>query len=105
MANKDEILQLIKKSVSSTAPEAKLILYGSYARGDYNEDSDIDLLILIDVDTITNEIREKVTYPLYDIQFDKGILISPKMFTLTNWQTKQNITPFYYNVTKEGIML
>ena len=53
MKDKDYILQLVKKSVSKTDPKAVLILYGSYARGDYRDDSDLDLLVLIDKDKIT----------------------------------------------------
>ena len=69
MVDRDQILQLIKNSVKTTAPDATLILYGSYARGDYREDSDIDLLILINKDKITHADKDKVTYPLYDIEF------------------------------------
>lgn len=50
MKDKDHILGLIKKSVLATDPNATVILYGSYARGDYREDSDIDLLILLNKD-------------------------------------------------------
>ena len=105
MVDKDQILQLIKESVKLTAPTATLILYGSYARGDYDEASDIDLLILLNQEHVTRDDRVKIMDPLLDIQFEKGILISPKVFSRTNWETKQRITPFYYNVTKEGIVL
>lgn len=105
MINKDHILQLIKNSVSSTDPDATLILYGSYARGDYNEESDIDLLILIDKDKVTRDDKIKIAYPLYSIQFETGIQISPLVFTKKFWATDRLVTPFYENVTKEGIVL
>jgi predicted nucleotidyltransferase len=38
----------IKESVKSTMPDAELILYGYYARGDNKPDSDIDLLMLVE---------------------------------------------------------
>ena len=53
MKDKDYILQLIKTSISNTEPNAILILYGSYARGDYREDSDLDILVLVDKDKIS----------------------------------------------------
>lgn len=55
MTDKERILLRIKNSVKETVPNAVVILYGSYARGDYKHDSDIDLLILVDNEKITFE--------------------------------------------------
>ncbi len=41
MIDKLAIIKQIKSAVSQTAPNATLILYGSYARGDYNDNSDL----------------------------------------------------------------
>ena len=81
-----------------------MILYGSYARGDYRKDSDIDLLILINKDKITHADKDKVTYPLYDIEFKTGIIISPMVYTKEGWATHR-VTPFYENVNHEGKIL
>ena len=62
MDNNTDILKRIKNSVSSTAPNAILIVYGSYARGDFRPDSDIDLLILLDKEKISYE--EKISIKL-----------------------------------------
>ena len=105
MIDKNAILQSIKNSVMATDPDATVILYGSYARGDYNEDSDIDLLILIDKDKVTWEDRKRISYPLYDIQFQKGILISPMLLTKKYWTVDRVVTPFYENVNSEGVIL
>ena len=105
MKNKNYILQLIKKSVSITEPNAILILYGSYARGDYNDDSDLDLLVLVDKDKITRHDQKRIKYPLYDIEFETGTIISPLIFSKKVWELKHRITPFYENVTREGKIL
>lgn len=39
-----EVLEQIKKAISSIAPTAKTILFGSEARGDARPDSDIDFI-------------------------------------------------------------
>ena len=39
------IEQIVNTIVSTVSPD-KIILFGSYARGDYNKNSDIDILIL-----------------------------------------------------------
>ena len=105
MKDKNFILKLIKKSVKITEPNAILILYGSYARGDYNEDSDLDLLVLIDKDEITRSDQKRIKYPLYDIEFDTGTIISALIFTKKDWEMNHMITPFYENVVREGRIL
>ena len=105
MKDKSHILQLIKKSVSSTEPNAILILYGSYARGDFRDDSDLDLLVLIDKEIITRIDQKRIKYPLYDIEFDTGTIISALIFSKKDWEMNHMITPFYENVTREGKIL
>lgn len=105
MAAAKEILMRIKRSVLTTDPDATIILYGSYARGDYKDDSDLDLIILIDKDKVDRDDEIRIKYPLYDIEFDTGQIISPFVLSRTKWETQHRITPFYENVAKEGIRL
>lgn len=102
--SKEQILQQIKASVSASMPEATVILYGSYARGDYNEESDIDLLILVDKEKITRADEHRITDPLYDIELNSGIIISPMVYAKADW-TNHRVTPFYENVNREGLPL
>ena len=89
----------------STVPNAKLVLYGSYARGTNTNASDVDLLILVDKDKITWPEEKRITYPLYDIEFETGTRISPLVLPIKDWESKHRITPFYKNVVREGIVL
>ena len=102
MSDTAQILQQIKRSVQATDPGATLILYGSYARGDYRPDSDIDVLVLIDKDKVTYEDQKRIGSPLYHIELETGIIISPMIFSRKSWESKHHITPFYKNVTREG---
>ena len=48
----------------------KIVLYGSYARGDFNEESDIDIMILTDLtDAEIIEKREKIWDIAYEIEW------------------------------------
>jgi len=105
MKNIDSILQKIKASVHSTEPDATVILYGSYARGDYNKNSDVDLLILLNKENVTWLDEKRITFPLYEIEFDTGVIISPIVLSKKNWESKHKISLFYHNVIKEGKQL
>jgi predicted nucleotidyltransferase len=100
-----EITNKLSEIVHSAAPHAKVILYGSEARGDARKDSDIDLLILLDTDKITFEDQKKINYPLYNLEIETGITISPMLLTRKNWENRPFNTPFYINVMNEGIEL
>ena len=105
MMKEREILKKIKKTVRSKAPNAKVILYGSRARGDNRSDSDIDILILLDSKKLTREDEKRVKYPLYDIEFETGMIVSALVLTKSDWESKHKITPFYDNVSREGVEL
>ena len=106
MDDKRDILQMIKKSVLEAEPGATIILYGSYARGEQREDSDIDLLILIDRETekITWNEKMKVIAPVSRLEWDIGKAISPVVYSKLGW-ARHRVTPFFENVNKDGITL
>lgn len=86
----------------------KIILYGSYARGDFNESSDIDIMILTDIDE--NEIAEyrtKIIDFAYDLEFDNNfdVDISPLVKNIDKFNYWLEALPFYMNVQKEGVIL
>lgn len=104
MITKDQILQQIKASVDKSMPGSTVILYGSYARGDYHAESDIDVLILVDKEKVTRSDENTIAHPLYDIELNSGIIISPMVYSMKDW-TNHMITPFYENVNREGLRL
>ncbi len=89
--------------MAGLSPQVTIILFGSEAREDARPDSDIDLLILLDADELSENESRKITYPLYDIEFDTGVLINPVVMLKKQWGKIK--TPFYENVQKEGIVL
>lgn len=100
-----KILNQIKKIVTEQEPRAKIYLYGSRSRGTAKSNSDWDLLILLNKDKISPEDEQKITYSLYDLEFDTGEVISPMIYSEKEWNTKYKITPFYQNVMREGRLL
>lgn len=105
MNNSSDILKEIKRIILEQEPSAKIYLYGSRSKGLAGKESDWDLLILLNRDRITPEIEKSITYPLFDLEFDTGELISPMVYTEREWKTKYSITPFYHNVMQEGRLI
>ena len=86
----------------------RVILYGSYARGDYNSDSDIDIMILTDLaDNEIDYYRRKISELAYDIDFENNfdIMLSPVIKNIEKFNYWLNALPFYMNVQKEGVIL
>lgn len=81
----------------------ELILFGSYARGDFMDDSDIDIVLLLD--NLTNAIAEREKYiPIISrisLEYDTVVSIVP--FDFKEFHRKR--TPLILNVNKEGIRL
>ena len=84
----------------------KVILYGSYARGDYRDDSDIDIMILVDSteDTIKQKGR-MVSDITFDFNLDHDIMIMPIVKNVNHFQYWLPADPFYKNVKNDGVEL
>ena len=100
--------ELIKKisEILKTVPSAESWLFGSSARGDYREDSDIHLLILLP-DSLTSKERictqEDILEMLLPIEIETGIEITPVILQHKVWNQRK--TPFTINVNRERISL
>ena len=105
MIKKNDLIIRIKKRVKEIEPGATIILYGSYARGDNTDTSDFDILILLDKNKISQTDEKRIKYPLYELEFEVGKIISPLVLSKSDWETRHRITPFYDNVIKEGVKI
>ena len=84
----------------------KIILYGSYARGDYRENSDLDIMILTDLsdDEIVN-VRTEVWDVASDVGLENNIMISVILKNIEDYNYWLDTLPFYMNVKKEGVVI
>jgi predicted nucleotidyltransferase len=99
------IMERITKTLSSSANDSlrKIVLYGSYARGDYNEDSDVDILILVDIPNPYS------VYPLIKSEIDSLseehlTMITCHFQNYKHFYDAMDFTSFYKNVEREGVV-
>ena len=86
----------------------KIILYGSYARGDFNKSSDIDIMILTDLtDDEIFEYMDRIWEYAYEIEWNNNfdITLSPLIKNIDKFNYWLEALPFYMNVQKEGVVL
>ena len=79
----------------------KIILYGSYARGDYNNSSDIDILVLTDYKPSQfYSVLKKISSMTYDIELDYNVILIPLINNIKNYNDEIDSIPFYANIQK-----
>jgi predicted nucleotidyltransferase len=84
----------------------KVLLFGSYARGDYDDESDIDIFVLADipqeaVDDIRDKIRDAMGY--LDLEYDAVICLHMGCHAI--FYQCLDFLPYYMNIQKEGVVL
>ena len=84
----------------------KIILYGSRARGDFREDSDYDIMILTDLDELSQKKYQKdLSYMTYDFSLDHDVDIKPIAKSEAHFNKWVVNYPFYANIHREGVVL
>ncbi len=80
----------------------KAILYGSKARGDFHENSDIDLLLITD-----GSVSRQTKYQIFDIVYKyellNDIIVSIILVSVSDFENKLNT--LFMKIKKEGIIL
>ena len=84
----------------------KIIVYGSYARGDYGKNSDVDIMILVDLPEAEIKKFENRVYDVaFEIEMDTGVNISPVIKNREQFEYWEDTLPYYKNVRKEGVTI
>ncbi len=103
--NEIQAINELRKRVLSLYPDAEIILFGSKARGNYNKDSDIDILILLGAE-VNSKVEKKIISNISDIYSTYDDVVFETLIENKNEWFNNNLNYFVRNsINREGISL
>lgn len=82
------------------------ILFGSFARGGATDESDIDIMLLIEMDRAElKEYRSGVCAASSELGIKYGIMISPVIQGIDEFNKYKDDLPFFRNISLEGVKI
>lgn len=84
----------------------EVVLYGSYARGDYDSESDVDVVGIVDHsrEELAQSYR-KLGELASDLSLEHGLTVSPTVVPLTDFTKYREALPYYRHIQEEGVRL
>ncbi len=84
----------------------QVILYGSYARGDYDEYSDVDMAAIVKGDRMTlQKMLRNVWAVSSDLELEYEIIVSPTVIPYDEFERYRDVLPYYQNIALEGVKI
>ena len=81
----------------------EIVLFGSYARGNYTEDSDIDIVALVHGSRESLQAKiKKVWDESAELGLENDIVVSPTVIPFDEFEKYKQSLPYYRNIAKEG---
>jgi predicted nucleotidyltransferase len=99
------ISKLIGTRIKKTDPAAEVFLFGSRARGHAADDSDWDILILIDKPKKDRSIEQMYRDQLFELELELGESISTLIYSKNDWESRHLHSSLYLNIKEEGIRI
>lgn len=100
-----EALSKLITDIKLSWPNAKFKLFGSKVKGIADEESDMDLLIILPCD-ITEDIRRQIVHKIFDINITFEANISPLIMSENEWESPRfSLLPIHAFIEEEGVPL
>ena len=104
----NEVLKRLHKDAKGLFGDKlkEMILYGSYARGTNNEESDIDVMLIVDI-PIEDELASAMLLAdaVVDLNLEFDVVISPLVESREKYEKYKNVNPLFINVKREGVRI
>lgn len=111
MRSKDEVREIIARlndRMAEIFPDEQMdvILFGSYARSDADDGSDIDVMFLVDAPRRSIEEKQwRIGEIAADVLMDSGAVVSPIVENRAYFRANADVMPFFRNVRREGVAI
>ena len=102
----DELLKELLFNIEAVIKSdlSEVILYGSYARGDFDKESDIDIAVIVDS---SRELLRKYHKGLVEIMsnasLEYDIVVNISCIPLKDFEEYREVLPYYRNIDSEGV--
>lgn len=103
-----EILTIVCSKMEQIIGSAlvEVILYGSFARGDYNDESDIDVAVIVNNDrTEIKKYHKAIVSVLSELNLHYEVLVSVNCIPLSDFEEYKDVLPYYRNIDIEGVRI
>lgn len=99
------LLNKCRQVIRRVVPDADLILYGSRARGDAQEYSDYDILVLVD-EPVSIALKDQILSSIYPLELETGAMLTLVTYDRHQWESlPYKEMPFHRNVDRDGVMV
>jgi uncharacterized protein len=97
-----QIARELRDKLSKAMPIMDMRVYGSCARGDNSEDSDMD--VFIEIETLTKTVKEVIREITWEVGLENEAVISPLIFSKEELENSPlRSAPIIENIMREGI--
>jgi len=104
-AQDKELLKRCKEAIRQVTTDADVILYGSRARGDANEYSDYDILIIVN-DSADMALEERILAKLFPLEEETCEVLTFIVYSKQDWNSPvYRVMPLHKNVDRDGVIL
>jgi predicted nucleotidyltransferase len=105
----DELRQQIRESLKELHPE-KVIVFGSYAQGEADQDSDIDLIVVLDIEALPTTYHERMMNRLLVRRaldaLNREYALDVLVYTLPEWKRFQDAgSAFAKEIVSQGVQV
>lgn len=104
----NRILQKMAETYQNVYGEAliKVLMYGSYARGDFDQDSDIDLVAIVRGERQQLQNKLKSVWDVSsELELEYETIVSPTVIPYDEYEQYREDVPYYRNIAREGVMI